>query len=152
MAYLTQLLIWPFSRLDFSRVHLSLDEVTLITKDLVDCQRSFHNDANQRLEKLTEEIAQVQLFSESQSQTQRAVQTLCHEILTVNRSANGPTYICRGNAHGHFHCAKSNEPDFPDPRGEEHTINPDQRLQLCPHPDFELLGQALPCWLLLYLP
>jgi len=90
---LTQLLIYHFSRFDFSRVHLRLDEVTLITKDLVDGQRSFHNDTKQRLEKLTEEVAQVQLISQSHSQTQRAVQTLCQEILTENRSINGPASV-----------------------------------------------------------
>jgi len=89
MSYLTQLLICYFSRLDFSRVHLRLDEVTLITRNLVDGQISFHNDTNQRLEILSEEVAQVQLLSQSQSQTQHAVQALCQEILTENRSING---------------------------------------------------------------
>jgi hypothetical protein len=93
MSYLTQLLINNFSSLDFSRVHLRLDEVTLVTKDIVDDQRSFHNDTKQKLEKLTEEVAQVQLLSQTQSQTQRAVQTLCQEILTKSVSINGSTPI-----------------------------------------------------------
>jgi hypothetical protein len=89
MSYLTQLLINYFSRFDFSRVHLRLDEVTLVTKDIIDDQRSFHNDTKQKLEKLTEEVAQVQLLSQSQSQAQRAVQNLCQEILTRSISING---------------------------------------------------------------
>jgi hypothetical protein len=83
---LAQLLIRLLSRLDFSRVHLRLDEVSLITQELVNGQRSFHNDTNQRLEKLSEDVAQVQLLSENQSQTQRVVQTLCEQILIENQS------------------------------------------------------------------